>query len=416
MARILLLGEDRRAALAGALQGHQLVFVPDGEKAPPADLTIADFPRTGAGPLLLLCSYDELPEVIAAHGAAAFRVMPRTASADKIAAAALEALRPAEADEESVSNVALDRAGAAELLRWTALRLAQVRGAVVRRPDAESLQLQFVLTGNRRIEGMRADVVGRWLWPLKERGARTPRPRRGHPVLRLLGDPSPESEVYARSVRGAEAHVYLALLPWRRERRFTAVLGVCAGADRPDFAALLLEAHRRAVSEIAEFRMPAVEEPTGAGRALLEYDWIMTDSYVGPDRRRAPTSFLNGYLFTGRRRRVPSRVLRVSGSFTDRFVARSGPLAAAFLLLAALDAALTLACVRAGLVHEANPLLRPLVLHHPWAFLACKGGVSVGAFLIAARFRLFRFGLGLLQAVVAVYALVAAYWLFLLVR
>jgi hypothetical protein len=111
---------------------------------------------------------------------------------------------------------------------------------------------------------------------------------------------------------------------------------------------------------------------------------------------------------------VPSSILRVSGSFTDRFVGRSAPLIAAFLVLAAIDGVLTLISVRSGAVREANPLLRPLVLGHPWTFLGVKALVSLGGFLAAARFRFFRFGLALLQTIVALYAALAAWWLVLL--
>ncbi len=111
---------------------------------------------------------------------------------------------------------------------------------------------------------------------------------------------------------------------------------------------------------------------------------------------------------------MPSRIARATEHFTD--VPRPQVLRsfALYAVLALIDTALTWYCVRTGLVREANPLLRPLVLHHPWLFLVVKNAIAVAAFLAVARFELFRFGLWALRAAVLLYFLLDVYWAVLL--
>lgn len=366
-------------------------------------------------PRLLLCAYRDLPEVVAAQG---HEVLSRVLSIDGTAAQLQRAVEQALTPREEVSTSqgrGLDWQAAAELLRWTAVRLTQVRGVVIRPlpRDVRTLQLEFVLLASRRNDALRADVLRRWLWPLKPRDAKPAARDRGNAVLRQLGDLSLSSEVYAKEVPGERLHLYLALLPWRSEPRLTVALGICAHEHRPGLRELLAAAHDRAVAEVAEFSLPSApsaQEAQAEVRALPDYDWIATADYVGPDRRRAPTGFLNRYLFTGRRKRVPARIQQVTGSFTDRFHGRVWRLFAAFVLLASMDTALSLLLVRNGTVREANPLLRPLVLHHPWLFGVVKSVASLLAFLVVARFQLFRLGMRMLLAAVALYALLDLYW------
>ena len=87
----------------------------------------------------MLAAYEDLPELVRHRGLVS-RVLPLTADEARIAKAVNEP------DEPSVSRApALPELD--ELLRWSALRLAQVKGAMVRPlpPDPRALQLQFVL-------------------------------------------------------------------------------------------------------------------------------------------------------------------------------------------------------------------------------------------------------------------------------
>ena len=186
---------------------------------------------------ILLASYEDLPEIVRVRGLVS-RVIPQTADGARIVKAVRESLQPA--DEHSVSRsaaAALPQMEALlELLRWSASRLAQVKGVVVRQlpRDPQALQLQFVVPEGKRIESLRTDVVKQWLWPVKPRDASVARKDRKHPVVQMLGGLSPRSEVYARHVAGVYA--YLVLLPWQHEKRITAVLGLLAEKPLPALA------------------------------------------------------------------------------------------------------------------------------------------------------------------------------------
>ena len=352
---------------------------------------------------ILLAAYEDLPEIVRVRGLVS-RVLPQSADAVRIARAVELSLQPA--DETSVSDNRPVEPRTEELLRWTAMRIARTKGAVVRPlpPDPRALQLQFVIPRGKRIEALREEVLKEWLWPVKPRDEKPARKDRDHPAVKRLGGLSRESEIYARD--GA----YLALLPWQHEQKLTAVLGVLEPASWP----MLRESHALALDELAEFALPVSDEVTGAGQAMPEYDWIVTKDYAGPDRRQRPTSFFNRFIFFGRRKHVPSRIARASDHFIDVAPPRIGKYAIAYVLLAGIDTFLTWKCVREGLVREANPLLRPLVLHHPWWFLAVKNALALAAFAAVGRFHLFRFGMWAVRAAVLLYVLLDLYWLFLL--
>ena len=369
---------------------------------------------------LLFASYQDLPELTLARARGLVsRVVPLDAAPDKLAHALRSAL--SDHDEQSVSRSVAQGAAweaAEELVRYSALRLSQVPGVIVRplAPDPHALQLQFVLRGHKRIEALRDDLVRRWLLPLKARGAKADRRQRAHPVAERLGGLSRGAEVWAREVPGAGASVYVALLPWKREPRHTAVLGLCAGRYQPGHWQLLADAHKQALAGLCEFALPEApsERDQERGAAVPEYDWIVTPGYVGLDRRQTPTSLFNRFLFHGRRRHVPARLDGITDSFTDRPRRRVFRWFAVYAALSAIDTALTFLCVRRGLVREANPLLRPLVLHHPAAFLAVKNGLALLAFLLVARFERFRLGPWLLGAAVLGFGVLDLYWASLL--
>ncbi len=370
---------------------------------------------------ILLAEYADLPEIVGARARGLVaRVIPQSATPEKIARVIDKAI--AGNDEASNSRSVVHGAGwekIEELIRATAMRLAQVRGAVVRPlgPDPLALQLQFVLRGNKRIEALRADLVRRWLWPIKSRAAAVDRKLRKHPVLARFGHLSEESEVYAQYAEDENLYAYVVLLPWSQEPRITAVLGILSEQPRSEQWELLVDAHAKALEELSEFAMPdaAPEEDVRAGAlAVPEYDWVVTSSYAGPERRRRPTSFLNRFILFGRRVYVPERLTRASDLFADRPTTRIWPWFAAYGVLALVDTALTWKFVREGLVQEANPLLRPLVLHHPWGYLAVKNGLALVAFFVVSRFQLFRFGTWFLRVAVGLWALLDLYWAALL--
>jgi hypothetical protein len=162
-------------------------------------------------------------------------------------------------------------------------------------------------------------------------------------------------------------------------------------------------------------QVPSPEESTGAGQPIFEYDWIATPSYVGRDRRSAPTNFLDRYAVSGRRERVSSKIQERANVFVDRVTPRFKRYAFAYVVLSLIDTAFTLQLVRGGLVRELNPVLRPLVLGSPAAFLAAKNALAITGLFLLVRFQLFPLGLWLMRAVLAFYLLLDVYWIWLLV-
>ena len=72
--------------------------------------------------------------------------------------------------------------------------------------------------------------------------------------------------------------------------------------------------------------------------------------------------------------RVQERIIKPESTFELTDVIAEG----GFYGMQTFDQALV-SLVMQGLVREANPLLRPLVLHHPWWFLIVKNAIAVGA-------------------------------------
>ena len=372
---------------------------------------------------LLLCDYHEFPEVIRARvSGLVARVMQRSARAEHLARIVGEAQgllqeTVASGDARAPEEGRFGWLELEQLMLETATQLTQLPGVVVRQlsPQPSDLQIQCVLPAGPAYEGLRGEVLKRWLWPLKPRGNTVPPAERDHPVVKFLGDLAIDHEVYARRLDDdPEVYVYLALLPWRKQARVTAVLGLVRPRFLEILRQLVIKVHRFAVEEVAELPLPSLPpraEATGPGQTALEYDWIVTDSYVGPDRRDAPTSLFNRFLLFGRRKRVPGSIAAVSPSFVDRQAPWVRKLLVIYVALALVDTLATLWWVRSGTVVELNPLLRPLVLRHPLWFLVSKNAASLAVFLVVARFQLHRAGRVLVGATVAAYASLDLYWL-----
>lgn len=366
---------------------------------------------------ILLADYSEVPQIVRARAAGVVHhVLPRSADAQVLKKLVHEVL--GEALELSVTRapprpVAGGPAQGLELLLWTVEQLARVRGVVVRAlpPDPRVLLLQFVLP-RAELGLFQARMAKGWPPPVDTRWPIAW--FRRHPVARLLGL-SASCVLYATRVE--QGHVFTACLPWRREARVTVVLGFCCDRPHEALRPQVEELHRFALQRVREFpipSLPADDEATGVGQPVLEYDWIVTDTYAGPDRRGQETSFLNRFVFFGRRARVPSRLRQLSYPFVDRLPARVWRSVAAYLALSALDTYWTFRFVRDGTVQEMNPLLRPLVLEHPGLFFAAKNFLALLGIFAIARFHLFRPGAHLLRATLAGYLVLDLYWLWLL--
>lgn len=82
------------------------------------------------------------------------------------------------------------------------------------------------------------------------------------------------------------------------------------------------------------------------------------DRRVGPDRRRRPTPLLSRYTFQGSRRgTVRRKEDRGRHIFVDCYGERLWVALMVFLMLAVLDAILTLVLIENGIATEANPIM-----------------------------------------------------------
>ncbi len=379
------------------------------------------FPKCGHR--LLLAAYGDLPEIIRAR---TDHIIARAIQSSTKAANVSQIVRETLGDAATIARtsttaVKVNAGGGEMLLLGTSRRLARLGGTVVREysPTTKELRLQFVIAA-AQVDNLRTDLRRRWSKPIKSAGKAAAQGHENHPVLELLGTTSGPEEVYAAPASNDEPDtcVYAIILPWRREPKMTVVLGV----DCPEFSTAwadrLVEIHRFAVAQVAEFVVPSTrgsDHPSAPpAAALLEYNLLVTPTYVGPDRRLEPTTLLNRYVISGRRKRVPSRLAKTVDLFVDRIAKPVRRYAIAFVILSAIDTVLTYVNVRSGRVVELNPLLRPLVLEHPWTFLIVKNAVALTAFFLVSRFQLFRIGPYVLGTTVAGYAVLDAYWIWVL--
>jgi hypothetical protein len=138
---------------------------------------------------------------------------------------------------------------------------------------------------------------------------------------------------------------------------------------------------------------------------------------TGTDRRKRPFHALLIGNFA-RRRRNPRRGRETHLAAVDWHDARWLAVAVGILLLSCADAVLTLTLMSLG-AHEANPLMRPLVMGSGTGFVAWKLGLTGGgvlALVIVARLRAFGglpVGL-LLYGILALYGVLVAYEVWLL--
>ena len=390
----------------------------------------AEFPAVRR---VLLTAYDDLPEIVRARADGVVdQVLHKPASLSTLlemahrmldeappAGGAARPERRAGADDEARSDELGAPADAMDLLRWTAFKLVAVKRTVLRpfRPDARIAQLEFVLTPGDRFERFREELPSRWRWPVKLRGQKADRATRKHPVVRELGL-RVDQELYARPIADG-SHAYLAVLPWQRDARITVSMGFLLTRDAtPDLFERLTEVHAFAAREVADLPLPErpPEDPTGGVWFARDYDWVVTERYVGPDRRKQPTSFLNRHVLFGRRRHVPKEIASMRAAFVDRLSPVILWLALAYLALSLVDTAFTVRYIAFGSAHELNPVLRPILHSSPWLFVVAKNALSLTALLVVVRYQLARAGRAVMAANVAIYALLDLYWIALFVH
>lgn len=149
----------------------------------------------------------------------------------------------------------------------------------------------------------------------------------------------------------------------------------------------------------------------------MERETEIPDLRTGTDRRKRPTPFLGRHmLFGGRRKGVRREADRDRHVFVDVHGTGLWVVLLSLLLLAQLDAFLTLLLIDWGVVVEANPAMAFYLNLGDTPFLIAKTvltGAALCVFCICKNFRIARLSLA---AFVVIYLLVIAYELSILYR
>jgi len=130
------------------------------------------------------------------------------------------------------------------------------------------------------------------------------------------------------------------------------------------------------------------------------------------DRRRRPTPMLSRYTFFGRRRGARRRAEEAS-IYVDRPGGHAVLMLFLVLLLSFIDAIFTLRHLAMG-GQEANPLMERALRMGPVTFFAVKTVLTFAGMLLLVFHKNFRGVKGAMSGVVALYAALTAYHLWLL--
>ena len=115
------------------------------------------------------------------------------------------------------------------------------------------------------------------------------------------------------------------------------------------------------------------ETPAGVSTNPVQGHYPHHDRRVRPDRRKRPTPFLSRYTFIGSRRWAVRRKNDVARHiFVDRYGERLWLVLMLFLMLAVLDAILTLVLIENGVASEANPVMAFYLQHGNLTFFGVK--------------------------------------------
>jgi hypothetical protein len=338
------------------------------------------------------------------------RVLPKPVTGPRLVDAVTpEAWSRPVAPEPLTSANGSEPPRADDRLRGLIERVVDEPGVVIRplAPGDHVPRLQLVVRDTASWHELRARLPA-WLGaPLKAGGAAMPRAYRSHPLHRILGSLSPSQEVYSL---GGPPLAYVALFPWGDAPKVTVVIG-----HAPPDGDHIADLHAHAVAHAHEFPLPTPQPHAGDIRYDPDYDWVITRDYVGPDRRRTSTSFLNRYTFRGRRRALMPNEFSTPGTFVDIAPRWAWIGAGVFAGLFLFDTAMTASYVRAGTVGELNPVMRWALGRSPVLFWTMKSAMVLVATFIVMRWHVWKPGRWLFAACLAVYAVLDAYWLLLVV-
>lgn len=408
------------------------------------DIVIVDFPQLDE-PLLetirssvsdspamriLTANHDELRYILRTRVSELFRhVVPREGPATNVHSlvSALRAPARAASDERPEAPPTAEERekswlAVVELLEWTISEAVRVPGVVIRtfKPGPNKVEIQLVFRLGRDFEKFHCELPRRWRWPARARAGEVfTEVDRAHPTVQNLGEIEQDQEIFVRKLAGTADGAYLAILPWSKDDHITVAVGMwisdtATEEERAARTRVITDLHAKATREVPQFTLPRLDNTTDGVRYLLEYNWAITKNYVGPDRRRQDTSLVNRYMFVGRRKAVAPNVAKRAGGFVDRVPSWVGGYFGAYAVLATIDTFFTARYVSGGQVVELNPVLAPLVVHHPWLFLLAKNVFALVSFAIIVRFHLFRRAKYVLSASVGLYAALDIYWAVLL--
>lgn len=304
----------------------------------------------------------------------------------------------------------LSEAAVDQRLQQVVTRIVGIPTAVIR-PIAANEQVptvQLVVPVTEDLLELQRDFPRLLGWPLKASGSGVGQAYRQHPVRKILGDLSEAQAVYCL---GRDNFGYVACFPWQDGDKVTLVIGF-RDAQSPRVAAL----HEHAVAQAIEFPLPTRHQQSPLLFYDPDYDWVITKNYVGPDRRRTRTSFLNRYAFRGRRKALIPNEFRSAGAFVDNAPAWAWIGAAVFMVLFAVDTVMTAQCVGTGSVAELNPAMRWALRQGLVPFLTSKTLLAVGVVLVLLRWHLWRPGRWIFATCLVLYAIIDVNWLLLLLE
>ena len=363
--------------------------------------------REGDARRIAAASYEELPALVrVVEEGVIERVLARPVEAPQLArvlfgespSESVVARRALNAPDE-LSDAAVD-----ERLRQVVTRIVDIPTAVIRpiAPNEQVPAVQLVVPVTEALLELQRDFPRLLGWPLKARGSATGSTYRKHPVRKILGDVSEAQEVYCL---GRDNFAYVACFPWGGGEKITLVIGM---QDTSSGRVEALQQH--AIAQAIEFPLPTRHQKSPLLFYDPDYDWVITKNYVGPDRRRKRTTFLNRYAFRGRRKELIPNEFRSAGTFVDSAPRWAWIGAGLFVLLFAIDTVMTAHYVSAGSVGELNPAMRWALQQGLVAFLTTKTLLAVGVLMVLLRWHLWRPGRFIFAACLLAYAAIDVNW------
>ena len=399
-----------QAAAVAKRESFDAVVVDATDAAAVTSVLTAAASNAEVGRRMAACRYTQVPELVRdVPRELVQRLLAKPLTAQQLHSAVVD-IDPSESviwrralnDPADLGTSSVDK-----VLRSFVEDLVQLPAAVIR-PLVQTdpvPRLQLVVPISDALWALRRNLPAVLGWPLKASGSGMGSSYRSHPIRRIVGNLSEAQEVYCL---GRDNFAYVAFFPWHTDLKVTVVIGF----ERKGHGRVPA-LHAFAVSHAAEFPMPTPHRHSPEMFYDPDYDWVITKSYVGPDRRRRSTSFINRYTFRGRRKALMPNEFSHAGTFVDVAPGWVWGTAGIFATLFLIDTAMTAYYVGGGEVGELNPLMRWALSRSPVLFWVSKSALVLAATFIVMRWHLWKPGRFLFFTSIATYAALDVYWLFL---